>query len=81
MKAEELRIGNWVEIDRGLSPDEFDSALTNGEFGHKAAQSKGRYSEADLRVAIEKAYKLCSKGWSPSENNVDEIIQSLNQPQ
>jgi len=47
---------------------------------NKAAQSKGGYSEADVRKAIEKAHKLGSKGWEHSEKNVDEIIQSLNQP-
>jgi len=54
--------------------------------GYKAAQSKGGYSEADLRKAIEMARETVPNRLNhpedgfESEYDEDEIIQSLNQP-
>jgi hypothetical protein len=78
-------IERLAEIEANKEEWDFDSPYGNGynDFingftkGHLIAQSKGRYSEEDLREAIVKS------ALSETDNLIDrcdEIIQSLNQP-
>ena len=48
--------------------------------GYKAAQSKGGYSEADLRKAFQEGVLLPNSQISKMDEVFGQVIQSLNQP-